>query len=192
MRILVTGAGGPAGFAVIRSLVRQGHEVTAVDCDKRASGLFLVDKEHRYIVPEAGYPFIGELESAAMKSKAELIIPTVQEELMYLCDYRPVFDDIGVRVAVSGKIPLILSCYKKRTYEFLRSEKYCPNIYKEFDEKYPCWIKPTKSRGGRGGQLIRNEGELAYWTWRNNLEFGKDDNIVMEYLQGQEYSIYGI
>ena len=44
MRVLVTGAGGPAGVAVIRSLQRRGDvEVIAADMDRCASGLYLVD-----------------------------------------------------------------------------------------------------------------------------------------------------
>lgn len=44
VRVLVTGAGGPAGVAVLRSLARR-RDVTlmAADMDRYASGLYLVE-----------------------------------------------------------------------------------------------------------------------------------------------------
>ena len=41
-RVLVTGAGGAAGIAVIRALGPAGHRIHAGDCDPLATGLHLV------------------------------------------------------------------------------------------------------------------------------------------------------
>ncbi|MET0784559.1 MAG: biotin carboxylase, partial [Leifsonia flava] len=51
-RVLVTGAGGPAGVAVIRSLLKRDDlEVFAADMDGWASALYLVPAERRRIIP---------------------------------------------------------------------------------------------------------------------------------------------
>ena len=49
-RVLVTGAGGPAGVAVIRSL-HPNACLFAVDIDRCAVGLYLVSDGNRSIVP---------------------------------------------------------------------------------------------------------------------------------------------
>jgi carbamoyl-phosphate synthase large subunit len=53
-RVLVTGAGGPAAVAVLRSLAhRDDVTLLAADMDRYASGLYLVDAGSRHLV-EAG------------------------------------------------------------------------------------------------------------------------------------------
>ena len=48
LRILVTGAGGPAGVGTIKA-IRKTHFVVAVDSYNLAAGLYLANKA--YIVP---------------------------------------------------------------------------------------------------------------------------------------------
>jgi carbamoyl-phosphate synthase large subunit len=52
VKVLVTGAGGAAGVAVVRALVREGVETVAADPDPLAAGRHLADAD--IDVPLAG------------------------------------------------------------------------------------------------------------------------------------------
>ena len=85
-RVLVTGAGGAAGVAVIRSL-RTGslingatHRVTATDCDPHAAGLALA--HDGFVSPPASSPsFARTLIQRCRSHRIEALITTVAEEI---------------------------------------------------------------------------------------------------------------
>lgn len=78
--VLVTGAGGPAGVAVIRALRRAGHQVIAADADAYAVGFRLADEFAQ--VPRADDPaFAEDVIKAVARSGAVALISTVAEEL---------------------------------------------------------------------------------------------------------------
>ena len=75
----MTGAGGPAGVAVIRELRRRGHHVIAVDADPSAVGFELASEGH--VVPTWDDPaFADELVAVASEADARALISTVAEE----------------------------------------------------------------------------------------------------------------
>src|SRR5690242_13855115 len=83
--ILVTGAGGPAGIAVIRRLVALGHRVVAVDADPAAAGLALADAG--LVIPRAGSRgFVDVLLAVCTLHGVDALIGTVAEELPALAD----------------------------------------------------------------------------------------------------------
>ena len=63
VRVLVTGAGGPAGVAVLRSLARRPDvRLLAADMDRYASGLYLVGEGSRFLVePGLAETFVDSL-----------------------------------------------------------------------------------------------------------------------------------
>jgi carbamoyl-phosphate synthase large subunit len=78
--ILVTGAGGPAGVAVIRALVADGHHVVALDADPAAAGLRLA--QEGATLPLANDPgFVPALCDIATSHSPTLLVSTVAEEL---------------------------------------------------------------------------------------------------------------
>ncbi|HEY2241428.1 MAG TPA: hypothetical protein VGI21_21680, partial [Streptosporangiaceae bacterium] len=57
LRILITGAGGPAAIAAMKSLrAEPSVELLAADMDPWASGLYLVPPECRTLVPAGAAP----------------------------------------------------------------------------------------------------------------------------------------
>jgi carbamoyl-phosphate synthase large subunit len=78
--VLVTGAGGPAGIAVVRRLVALGHRVVAVDCDWTAAGMALAAAGST--VPRADHPrFLDALLGVGAAHGADALVSTVAEEL---------------------------------------------------------------------------------------------------------------
>ena len=90
MRVLVTGAGGPAGVAVIRSLLRRGDvEVIAADMDRWASALYLVDAGSRHLVPAGrAADFVDVVRGLCRDERVDVLFPTVDVELPKLAAAR--------------------------------------------------------------------------------------------------------
>ncbi len=82
--ILVTGAGGAAGVAVIRHLSARGERTVAVDTDPLAAGLFLADACR--VVPSAADPqeLVEALAEAVTEHGVDAIVCTVAEEMAAL------------------------------------------------------------------------------------------------------------
>jgi carbamoyl-phosphate synthase large subunit len=81
--VLVTGAGGPAGVAVIQELLRLGSIPVAGDCDPTAVGFHLAPEActlRRADDPE----FVPTLVDAAQRLGCTAVVATVAEELVVL------------------------------------------------------------------------------------------------------------
>jgi len=188
MKILVKGAGGPAGICIIKDLKKR-HEVIAVDADFLASGLFLVKK--RYVVPPAqSSESIFKILEIAKKENVEVIIPTVEEEMINFAKNSLEFKKNGITVVVSNPQSIEIATNKSSTYEFFQGHDYCPKIYDYHNVKFPCVVKPSKSRGSRGFFVCHLQEDLDFAIQGNKKGFG--DSVIMEYLEGTEFSVYGI
>ncbi len=78
--VLVTGAGGPAGVAVLRAVAASGRTVVAADADPAAVGLRLAD--HAGVVPSGDDEgFVPALADLARRTGATALVATVAEEL---------------------------------------------------------------------------------------------------------------
>ncbi len=188
MKILVTGAGGPAGVCTIKAL-RGKHKITAVDIDNLASGLYLADKS--YIVPLAkDKKFISKIFEIAKKENISLIIPTVSEELPKFAKNVNLFNKKNIKVVISNLKSIEIANNKLSTYNFFKDDKYCPKIYTKSNVRFPCVVKPVNSRGSRGFHICFNRNELKVALNRNRKNFKK--SLIMEYINGIEYSVYGV
>jgi carbamoyl-phosphate synthase large subunit len=82
--VLVTGAGGPAGIAVVRALVERGEQVVAVDADPLAVGS-RVTGQYATVCPASERDrFVVELAEVARRHSVDLIISTVCDEMLVL------------------------------------------------------------------------------------------------------------
>ena len=96
VRVMVTGAGGPAGVAVIRALYARGHHVIALDADPSAVGLRLASEHH--VVPRADDPhYLAALLRVATISDAQALICTVAEEYRALSGAHDYLLEAGLR-----------------------------------------------------------------------------------------------
>jgi len=75
---------------------------------------------------------------------------------------------------------------KSKTYARLAGCDFLPKIYTtpEEIEYYPVIIKPAESQGAQGFMILENEGQL-----RHELSIRTDEQVVCEYLPGEEYTI---
>lgn len=188
MNVLVSGAGGPAGVCTIKAL-KGKHRLVAVDMDAYASGLYLADKAYR-VPPSSDQSYLQMILEICQRENVSLIIPTVSEELALFAKNLAMFKAEDVQVAVSNEKSIAVANNKLETYRFFKGEPYCPQIYDEETLRFPCVVKPCDSRGSRGFYVCNGELSLSAALESNRRQFG--GSIVMEYLQGEEYSVYGL
>jgi len=93
-------------------------------------------------------------------------------------------------VAVSGGASLEIANNKLNTYRFFSGMGYCPAIYSVLDNTFPCVVKPVNSRGGRGFYVCDDRDSLSVALKKNTL--AGYESVIMEYLTGSEYSVYGL
>ncbi|MDM7854501.1 ATP-grasp domain-containing protein [Cellulomonas alba] len=189
-RVLVTGAGGPAGVAVIRSLARRDDvEVFAADMDRWASAIYLVPPERRRLVPAGRADDFVDVVAAMCRDDAiDVLFPTVDVELPRLAAQRERLAEAGTRLAspelrtletALDKLTLARAC--ERTVRVPRTELLgTPQAVSGWD--FPVIVKPRRGAGSRGVRVVMTQVEL-------DAVHDDEDLLVQELLPGDEFSV---
>ncbi len=183
----MTGAGGPAGVAVIRSLLRRSDvEVFAGDMDGWASGLYLVPAGRRRILSPGKSPsFVDELIAMCAADEIDVLFSTVDVELPPLARRRT---ELGAALAAPA-LDTLETCLDKfalavRCAPLLRT----PTTHlvgpassaEQWD--FPIIVKPRSGAGSRGVRMVHSRADLD--------ALGDDDSLIaQELLPGDEYSV---
>lgn len=187
-RVLVTGAGGPAGVAVIRSLLRRSDlTVFAADMDGWASGIYLVPAEQRRLVPPGrADDFVPEIARMVREDALDLVISTVDVELIALAGRR---DELGPAVLAAPSQDTLATALDK----LLLAERCAATGRSPLtllagpdalaaDWEFPVFAKPRQGAGSRGIRLVPDRAALEALPVDEGL-------IVQEFLPGEEYSV---
>jgi carbamoyl-phosphate synthase large subunit len=186
---MITGTGGPAAIALMNAWRSVDAEIFAADMDPRASGLYLVDASKRFIVPSAdAADFVDQMVALCSQLGVDLLVPTVDAELIPLAHARPRFRSVGTSL-LTASLPALSTCLDKwkliraatGVVPVPRSSLHMP----EFRGRHAVGrliVKPRRGSGGRGIELVRSEGELKRFE-------SSEDLLVQEFLPGEEYSV---
>lgn len=188
MRVLVTGAGGPAAVSVWKSLAAE-HELLLADMDPDSPGLYLVPAQQRFLIPRGESP---ELVPALLKlcraNSVEVLISTVDAELAPVAEATAAFAAIGTRVPLSPAQVLHRCRDKWALLSHLSGNPFVPSCVQLSAEtlptitRFPCFAKPRAGSGSRGIALIESAQDLA--------DLPLDDTyLVQELLPGPEFSV---
>jgi carbamoyl-phosphate synthase large subunit len=190
LRVLVTGAGGPAAIAAMKSLAADpAVELLAADMDPWAAGLYLVPSRARTLVPAGDAPDFTDVVLARCRALGvNVVLPTVDAELRPLARARAVFaaDGIGLLLAPAEALDVILDKLKlaQRCAGIVlvpRTELFDSHLDPEA-WTYPVIVKPRTGSGSRGIAAVGSAAELAALERSPRL-------LVQEFLPGDEYSI---
>jgi carbamoyl-phosphate synthase large subunit len=185
LTVIVTGAGGPAGVAVIRALRARGVRVAAVDADPMAAGLRLGDEAA--VVPTAGTPrFIDAVASMAKRSGLWALISTVSEEIVQLAKGVDELLASGVQAWVPP-VDAVRTCIDKWQLAQVALKAGTPSPATALgipDGVAPPWIvKPRFGRGSRDVYAVDRRDELRWALAR------VPDAIVQTRLDGDEFTV---
>jgi carbamoylphosphate synthase large subunit len=163
--VLVTGAGGPAGVAVVRRLVALGHRVVAVDADATAAGLALADAG--LVVPRAtSRAFVDVLVAVCTLHGVDALIGTVAEELPALAAGADQLAAVGVATWLPDPAAVEACCDKAtfaaRMHAAGVPHPACAAEVTEIARVPGPWIvKPRTGRGSRGVRALDDQAAVV-------------------------------
>lgn len=188
-RVLVTGVGGPAGLAVMKSLRDSPLMVYAADIDPYAAGLYDVPERARVLLPRGDDPgFVEFVFALCRRERIAAVVPTVDSELLPLAGARDRFERSGVKLVLAPEPTLRICLDKWSLFQTCTGVVRVPAtvlVDEDFDPgppELPAIVKPRLGSGGRGVRLIEHRSELELLPRDGTL-------IVQAYLPGPEYSL---
>jgi carbamoyl-phosphate synthase large subunit len=190
-RILVTGVGGPSGQSIMKSLAQLSPpvDIIAADLDPYAAGLYLVPEGQRFLLPRGDDPgFTDALLALSRRERADVVLPTVDSELLPVSERRADFAAAGAAVIVASPDTLRMCLDKWALHVACEGEVRVPSsviLDADFDPAsvpLPVIVKPRTGSGSRGIHLVKDVETLA--------AFEPDGtNLVQEHLPGEEFSL---
>ncbi|HZP27499.1 MAG TPA: ATP-grasp domain-containing protein [Acidimicrobiia bacterium] len=190
--VLVTGAGGPAGVSVIRSLMDGGHHVIAVDADPLAAGMYLA-AEHAAVAPAVeAESFVSDLADAAKRFHVEVVVCTVGEEMLVLSGREHDLAGAALWLAPHDTIVTCLDKWRFARVTGLAGVPVPPTALGDPDGDMltpvheipgPWIVKPRFGRGSRNVYHVDEPAELG-WACRRTPA-----PIVQTRLRGREFTV---
>jgi carbamoyl-phosphate synthase large subunit len=208
-RVLITGVGGPSGICLLRALVERAVVLLAGDIDAYAAGLYLVAPERRVLLPRGKDPrFADFLLSWCEREGVDVLVPTVDSELIPLAARRGAFERAGVRLVLAPLQTLEVCLDKWALHERCHGQDHGQGHAKDhgqddghghggvrvphavllneaFDPAaapLPAIVKPRVGSGSRGIHRVDCAEEFEPLERDGSL-------LVQELLPGAEYSL---
>lgn len=188
MRVLVTGAGGPAALSVWKSLAAE-HELVLADMDANSPGLYLVPAQNRFLIPRGEDPELVPALLALCRAQAiDVLISTVDPELAPIAEAEAAFTAIGTRVPLSPASVLHRCRDKWALMSHLSGNPFVPDCVlldpqtRASIDRFPCFAKPRAGSGSRGIAMIDTAADLDALPLDGSY-------IVQELLPGPEFSV---
>jgi carbamoyl-phosphate synthase large subunit len=188
-RVLVTGAGGPSGISILRAMEGEPVTMLAADIDPYAAGLYLVDADRRFLLPRGDDPrFAPDLLARCTRERIDVVVPTVDTELLPLARLRGEFAAEGVVLVLASEATLAVCLDKWELAQRCAGRVRVPStivVDDVFDAaaiELPVIVKPRSGSGSRGIRLVSKRAELEALERDGTL-------LVQEHLPGPEHSL---
>lgn len=131
--------------------------------------------------------YIPELLEICAKDRINLVIPTIDTDLLVLSQNINKFEEIGSRVLISAPEMIALCRNKNYTSDFFEScglKAPGPvNDYRIYEGEYPCFIKPMDGSSSIDAYKVNTEAELKLYAEKIG------DYIIQPFIEGREYTI---
>lgn len=141
----------------------------------------------RKVVAMKDPEYIDNLLNICRDDQIDLLIPTIDTDLLVLSENKEKFEAIGTRVMISAPDKIRICRDKNNTSQFfVDCGLHAPmpvNDWKEYRVGYPAFIKPKDGSSSINAFKVENEEELR--TYAAQVE----DYIVQPFVSGHEYTI---
>ena len=190
MRILFTGVGRRIELiqAFRNAALVLGKElmIFGADLTGTAPALAFCDRACQ-TVPMNDPSYIENLLQICQREKIDLIIPTIDTDLLVLSENRDRFDAVGTKVMISAPNMIHICRDKNNTSSFFeKCQLHAPtpvNDWRLYVGEYPAFIKPKDGSSSINAFKARNRDELVELSRKVN------DYIVQPFISGQEYTV---
>ena len=190
MRILFTGVGRRVellqAFRNAALVLNKELKIYGADISGTAPALAYCDYTLR-VVAMKDPDYIRKLLDICVVDHIDLLIPTIDTDLLILSENKEKFEAIGTQVMISAPDKIRICRDKNITSQFfVDCGLYAPmpvNNWKEYKSSFPAFIKPKDGSGSFNAFKVENEKELEVYAGQVK------DYIVQPYVSGKEYTI---
>lgn len=189
-RILFTGVGRRIellqAFRNAALVLNKDLKIYGVDMAGTAPALAYCDYR-RQVVAMKDKLYINNILQICQEDAIDLLIPTIDTDLLVLSENKAKFEAIGTRVMISSPDMIKICRDKNNTSQFfLDCGLHAPmpvNDWQEYKDGYPAFIKPKDGSSSINAFKVENEDELK--AYARKIE----DYIVQPFISGREYTI---
>lgn len=131
--------------------------------------------------------YISQLITICTEDKIDLLIPTIDTDLLILAENTSKFTKIGTKVLISAPDKILICRDKNYTTDFFEkcglNAPHTFNDYLKYDDFYPCFIKPKDGSSSINAFKVKNREELSVYSKKIG------DYIIQPFIEGTEYTI---
>ena len=190
IRILFTGVGRRVellqAFRNAALVLNKELKIYGADMTGTAPALAYCDYARKVVaMKDAGY--IDNLLAICKEDRIDLVIPTIDTDLLTLSENKEKFEAIGTRVMISEPDKICICRDKNNTSQFfVDCGLHAPmpvNDWKKYKEGFPAFIKPKDGSSSINAFEVENAEELEMYAGQVT------DYIVQPFVSGHEYTI---
>ena len=190
MHILFTGVGRRIellqAFRNAALVLNKELKIYGADMAGTAPALAYCDYT-RIVVAMKDDRYIQNLLDICAVDQIDLLIPTIDTDLLVLSENREKFEAIGTKVMISAPDKIQICRDKNYTSQFFADcglhAPYPVNDWRNYSGGYPAFIKPKDGSSSINAFRVENEEELEVYA----AQIG--DYIVQPFIAGHEYTI---
>lgn len=131
--------------------------------------------------------YIQQLVDICVCDKIDLVMPTIDTDLLVLSQNVGAFEKVGTKVLISKPEKILICRDKNNTGKFFEScglkAPRTYNNYKEYPGQYPCFIKPKDGSSSINAFKVEDEEELFIYAGQ------VEDYIIQPFVEGREFTI---
>ncbi|MBR3045196.1 MAG: ATP-grasp domain-containing protein [Oscillospiraceae bacterium] len=131
--------------------------------------------------------YILQLLDICDKDNIDLLIPTIDTDLLVLSLHHKEFEKIGTKVLVSKPDRIAICRDKNFTADYFEGcglkAPHTYNDYTKYSEGFPCFIKPKDGSSSINAFKVNSTEELAVYAQKIG------DYIIQPFIEGTEYTI---
>ena len=131
--------------------------------------------------------YIEELVEICYKDKIDLLIPTIDTDLLVLAKKKANIEAVGTKVMISAPDKILICRDKNNTSQFFvdcgLKAPMPVNDYKRYNGGYPAFIKPKDGSSSINAFKVETPEELPVYAEQI------DEYIVQPFVDGTEYTI---
>lgn len=190
MNILFTGVGRRVellqAFRNAALVLNKDLKIYGADMVGDAPALVYCDYT-RKVVAMKDEKYIDNLLTICKADRIDLLIPTIDTDLLVLAKNKNKFESIGTKVMISAPDMIRVCRDKNNTSQFfLDCGLHAPmpvNDWKEYKAGFPAFIKPKDGSSSINAFKVENVEELEMYAGQ------VEDYVVQPFVSGREYTI---
>ena len=189
-RILFTGVGRRVelvqSFRSAADSIGVHLKIYGADMNETAPALAFCDYTRKVCgMRDADYVF--QLMRICEEDKIDLLIPTIDTDLLVLSQNAPKYDKIGTKVLISKPDKIAICRDKNYTADYFEScglkAPRTVNDFRRYDAGFPCFIKPKDGSSSINAYKINSKTELEVYA--NQI----GDYVIQPFIEGTEYTV---